>query len=91
VKIEKAKQLLQTGMSISEVCFSVGFDSVSSFKGLFKRYTNFTPAYYQKQLKHKKEISQTPLRFLPFFFSLKKSNFQDGKKNSKADLYTLKN
>jgi AraC-like DNA-binding protein len=86
VRIEKAKQLLRTGLPVSEVCFSVGFDSISSFKGLFKRYTSFTPASYQQQLKHKHEISQTAFRFLPFFFSLKKSNFQDRKESSITDL-----
>ena len=79
VRIKKAKQLLQTGLPVSEVCFLTGFESTSSFKALFKRYTAFTPASYQKQLKHKKEISQTPYRLLPFFFAFKKSNFQDSK------------
>ena len=37
VRIEKAKQLLLIKKSISEVCFSVGFDSISSFTGLFKK------------------------------------------------------
>jgi AraC-like DNA-binding protein len=76
VRIEKAKQLLRSGLPVSEVCFLVGFDSVSSFKGLFKRYNNLTPSRYLQQLKHKPEISETAFRFLPFFFSLKKSNFQ---------------
>ncbi|MFI5128556.1 MAG: helix-turn-helix domain-containing protein [Chitinophagales bacterium] len=79
VRIKKAKQLLQTGLPVSEVCFLTGFESISSFKGLFKRYTCLTPASYQKQLKDKKEISQTAYRFLPFFFAFKKSNFQDRK------------
>jgi len=79
VRIKKARQLLQTGLPVSEVCFLTGFESISSFKGLFKRYTGFTPASYQRQLKNKQEISQTPFRFLPFFFAFKKSNFQDSK------------
>jgi len=79
VRIKKAKQLLKTGLPVSEVCFLTGFESVSSFKGLFKRHTGFTPASYQKQLKNKREISETPYRFLPFFFASKKSNIQDSK------------
>jgi AraC-like DNA-binding protein len=82
VRIEKAKQLLVTGMDISDVCFSVGFDSVSSFKGLFKRHTGVTPSSFQKR-SVRSELLQTKFRFLPFFFSLKKSNFQDsGQRNS---------
>jgi AraC-like DNA-binding protein len=74
-RIEKAKQFLRAGLPVSDVCFLTGFESISSFKGLFKRSTGLTPFSYQKQLKHKQEISQTSYRFLPFFFSLKKSNF----------------
>ena len=75
VRIKKAKQLLQTGLPVPEVSFLTGFESVSSFKGLFKRYTGFTPGPYQRQLKHKQEISQKPYRFFPFTFSLKKEQF----------------
>src|SRR5690606_18560243 len=39
VRIKKAQQLLRTENSVSMVCFSVGFDSLSSFSGLFKRIT----------------------------------------------------
>ena len=79
VRIEKAKQLLQSGLPVSDTCFLTGFESVSSFKGLFKKCTGFTPFLYQNRLKHKQEISQTPYRFLPFFYSVKKSNIQDSK------------
>jgi AraC-like DNA-binding protein len=75
VRIEKAKQLLRTGLPVSDVCFLTGFESTSSFKALFKRYTAFTPVSYQKQIKYKQEISGTAYRFLPFFFCFKKSNF----------------
>jgi AraC-like DNA-binding protein len=80
VRIEKTKQLLRAGLPVAEVCFLTGFESISSFKGLFKRYTNFTPARYQEQLKHKQKISETAFRFLPFYFSLKKAIFETEKK-----------
>ena len=70
VRIENAKRLLQTDRSIADVCFSVGFDSVSSFTGLFKRINMVTPAVYrQQQLKRKNEISKTPLKFIPNCFA----------------------
>ncbi len=85
VRIEKAKLLLQTGIAIADVCFAVGFDSISSFTGLFKRITTTTPSFYQKQqLKRIKEISQVPLKFIPNCFAEKKGrtknrNFQEVK------------
>src|SRR6185369_12679282 len=66
VRIEKARLLLQSDMRIADICFAVGFDSISSFTGLFKRMTSTTPSFYQKQqLKRKKEINESPLSFIP--------------------------
>ncbi|MEI9810907.1 MAG: AraC family transcriptional regulator [Bacteroidota bacterium] len=49
VRIEKAKGLLKKGKSVTDVCFSVGFESVSSFTGFFKKITGFTPSAFQKK------------------------------------------
>lgn len=51
VRVEKAKQFLKTGLPISEVCFSVGFDSTGSFTTLFKKFTGLTPSNFQKKLR----------------------------------------
>ena len=83
VRIENAKELLQKGAFVSEVCIHVGFDSVSSFTSLFKRCTRLSPAEYRQQFqKRKAEIDQYPLRFIPNCFAeqkgwTKKSNFQE--------------
>ena len=83
VRIENAKLLLQKEIAVADVCFSVGFDSISSFTGLFKRITSTTPSFYQKlQLKRKEEIMATPLKFIPNCFAenngwTKNSNFQE--------------
>jgi len=45
---EKAKEYIKNGLSISETCYEVGFESLSSFSSLFKRKTGFTPRTYQK-------------------------------------------
>src|SRR5215813_2221007 len=37
VRMAKAKEFLQTALPLSEVCLLVGFNSISSFKDLFKR------------------------------------------------------
>jgi AraC-like DNA-binding protein len=44
VRIEKAKELLEAEISVTEACFSVGFDSLGSFTMLFKRRIGITPS-----------------------------------------------
>ena len=47
-RIEEAKYLLiAKGKSVSEVCFSVGFNDLSSFSKLFKTRTGFSPERYR--------------------------------------------
>ncbi|MDB5136387.1 MAG: adaA 3 [Mucilaginibacter sp.] len=71
-RIEKAKQLLATNLTIAQVCYTVGFESVSSFAGLFKHMAGQTPATYQLQ-QHQKLIAvvKTPLKFIPNCFAEK--------------------
>ena len=70
IRLERAKKYLSEGISVSEVCFSVGFDSVSSFTGLFKRNTGSSPSLYrEQQLKRKAAISAEPLKFIPNCFA----------------------
>jgi AraC-like DNA-binding protein len=83
VRVEKARQLMQAGIPISEACYSVGFESLSSFAGLFKRAVGLTPgAYLAQQQKIKSQILKTPLDFIPGCFAeksgwTKKSNFEE--------------
>ena len=83
VRIEKAMQLLRTNIPVTEVCFSVGFESLSSFSGLFKRIVGASPSsYLLHQQKIKAQILKTPLNFVPGCFAekrgwTKKSNFQE--------------
>ena len=70
VRIERAKKLLEQGMSVTEACFAVGFDSLASFTSLFKRRAGVIPSEYQRrQLKRKAEIKKEPLRFIPGCFA----------------------
>ncbi len=50
-KLEKAKNLLLSGMSSKEICIKVGFSSQAYFVTLFKRYYNMTPSDYVKLVK----------------------------------------
>ncbi|MCX6217169.1 AraC family transcriptional regulator [Spirosoma sp.] len=51
VRILNAKQLLLTDDSVTSVCYKVGFDSVTTFAGLFKRMTGTTPTEYRRRKK----------------------------------------
>ncbi|HEY1054885.1 MAG TPA: AraC family transcriptional regulator [Emticicia sp.] len=83
VRIEKAKGLLKTAIPVADVCYGVGFDSVSSFTGLFKRSVGKTPSIYQQeQLQRQSEILVKPLRYIPGCFAEAKgwkqnSNFEE--------------
>ncbi len=73
VRIENAKELLQKEISVTEACFTVGFESISSFTALFKRYTNFCPSEYQHQFKKRAaQIKKVPLQFIPNCFAEQK-------------------
>ena len=73
VRIEKAMQLLRTNIPVSEVCYEVGFESLGSFSGLFKRITGFAPSAYLLRQQHiKAQILKTPLNFIPGCFAEKK-------------------
>ena len=74
VRMEKAKDLLKTDAPITDVCFSVGFESISSFTGLFKRITHKTPSQYQQhELLRQEEMATYPLKFVPNCFVEAKS------------------
>lgn len=48
-RIEKSKEYLKNGMTVTETCFAVGFESLGSFSTLFKSKTGKTPAQFQKE------------------------------------------
>ncbi len=48
-RIEKSKEHLINGMSVTETCFAVGFESLGSFSTLFKTKTGKSPTEYQKE------------------------------------------
>ena len=47
-KLEKAKNLLLSGVSSKEICIEVGFSSQAYFVTVFKRFYNMTPSEYIK-------------------------------------------
>jgi AraC-like DNA-binding protein len=65
VRVQNAKQLLQKGATVAEACYLVGFDSSTSFTGLFKKMTGSTPSMVMRKLVPPMDIS--PYRFTPYF------------------------
>ncbi|MGH1366002.1 MAG: helix-turn-helix domain-containing protein [Calditrichia bacterium] len=47
LRITKAKELLKKGLSVTQTCFEVGYESVSTFSSAFKRGTGYSPKKYQ--------------------------------------------
>ena len=66
VRIEKAILLLRANQPVSEVCDAVGFESLSSFSGLFKRIVGTSPSVFLAQQQQIKiQVLKTPFKFVP--------------------------
>jgi AraC-like DNA-binding protein len=48
-RIYKSKEKLKSGMTVTETCFAIGFESPGSFSTLFKSRTGKSPRQYQKE------------------------------------------
>ncbi len=84
-RIEKAKTLLTTSqLSVTEICFAVGFQSLGSFSSLFYKYVGHPPKSYRSRIIERSPESQ---KSIPACFSImfgldnasQKSNFQEAK------------
>ena len=82
-RIEKAKELLAlSDLSVTEICFTVGFESLGSFSMLFHRAVGWSPSVYRERVLAQR---QAPYKFIPNCFVVmyglqppaKSSNFQE--------------
>jgi transcriptional regulator GlxA family with amidase domain len=49
-RLQKAKALLEkTRLSVSEICFQVGYEDVASFSRLFSKSTGMAPGEFRRQ------------------------------------------
>ena len=48
-RIEKSKEHLTNGMTVTETCFAIGFESLGSFSALFKTKTGKSPTEFRKE------------------------------------------
>lgn len=69
VRVAQAKLLLMKRDTVAEVSFAIGFESVTSFTGLFKKIVGVTPAVFQQQQHARRlNIAASPLRYIPNCF-----------------------
>jgi AraC-like DNA-binding protein len=65
-RIEQAKLLLAAGeLSVTEVCFAVGFQSLGSFSSLFHRSVGHPPKIYRARVQVR---GWSPAKFVPMCF-----------------------
>ena len=62
-RLEKARELLaDSELTITEICFAVGFESVGSFSTLFHRNVGWSPSIYRARVWAQR---QNPYQFIP--------------------------
>lgn len=49
-RLERAREMLtDSNLSVTQVCFSVGFESLGSFSRMFRRHTGLSPSEYRRK------------------------------------------
>jgi len=68
-RIEKAKELLAADdLSVTEICFAVGFQSLGSFSALFRRAVGHSPKDYRARMRARRRARPfIPACFLTMF------------------------
>jgi AraC-like DNA-binding protein len=65
-RIEKAKELLRVrSLSVTEVCFEVGFQSLGSFSSLFRKFVGHAPITYRRR--EREVLKRVPSCYLTMF------------------------
>ncbi len=65
-RIEKAKELLRLrSLSVTDVCFEVGFESLGSFSSLFRRCVGDAPRNYRQR--ERESVKKIPGCYLMMF------------------------
>lgn len=65
-RIEKAKWLLRArSLSVTDICFEVGFESLGSFSSLFRKRVGDAPANYRRR--ERESLNKVPGCFIEMF------------------------
>jgi AraC-like DNA-binding protein len=69
LRIERSKQLLRAGHSVTEVCLEVGFSGLGSFSSRFKSHVGISPSEYARKMRVWAQCPDTLASvFVPFCF-----------------------
>jgi AraC-like DNA-binding protein len=62
-RVERARELLaESELTVTEICFEVGFESLGSFSTLFHKIVGWSPSIYRARAW---EMRKNPLKFIP--------------------------
>jgi AraC-like DNA-binding protein len=65
-RIEKAKEMLRLrSLSVTDVCFEVGFESLGSFSSLFRKWVGDAPSNYRQR--ERQSLKKIPGCYLMMF------------------------
>src|SRR5437660_10533339 len=65
-RIEKAKELLRArSLSVTDVCFEVGFESLGSFSSLFRKCVGRAPSSYRQR--EREALKKIPACYIQMF------------------------
>lgn len=66
LRLDRAQQLLDEGASVTDACWAVGFESLTTFSRAFKRRTGSSPSVYRRERAERaSHISAQPMEHIP--------------------------
>lgn len=66
LRLERARQLLDDGATVTDACFAAGFQSATTFSRSFKRHVGASPSVYRAaRMARARSIVEAPLEHIP--------------------------
>jgi AraC-like DNA-binding protein len=51
LRMDRARQMLASDRTVTEVCFEIGYESLGSFSSKFRRHFGCSPAQFQREVR----------------------------------------